>query len=179
MLDASGKLPSGVLEGTLADLGSFDQCLELNQDAANTNGISFTGQYCLLDTRPAFDQNIPFGTGPPPGIKSSDLIWDDSLRLFWATNHLLAFRYGACIPSTCSRSDFEQLVNFLLEPIGMEAMIHSCQTSGQDFSEIDDVQIGISVALLTIVFLVLIGTLTEYYFFTRKGTQNYDDERKR
>lgn len=142
MLDASGKLPSGVLEGTLADLGSFDQCLELDQKAAQAHEITFTGQYCMLDTRPAFDQNIPFGSPPPPGIKSTDLIWDMSLRLFWATNHLLAFRYGACIPSTCSRDDFEQLANFLLEPVGLESTIHSCQTDHQQ--PLDGVQLVIS-----------------------------------
>lgn len=62
--------------------------------------------------RPAFDKNIPLNSNPPPGILESDLVWDRSLQMFWSSNHLLSFRYGACIPSSCSRDDFEQLINY-------------------------------------------------------------------
>ena len=62
--------------------------------------------------RAAFDKNIPLNSNPPPGILESDLVWDRSLQMFWSSNHLLSFRYGACIPSSCSRDDFEQLINY-------------------------------------------------------------------
>ena len=111
MLDASGKLPSGILEGTLTDLGAFDECLAVKSEAVEgTKG--FVGQYCILDMRPAFERNIPLGSDPPPGITANDLVWDQILQRFWSNNDLLSFRYGACIPSTCSREDFDQLANY-------------------------------------------------------------------
>ena len=125
MVDASGKLPSGVLEGTLADLGSFDECLEADGERP------FPSRYCLLDARPAFSRNIPLDSQPPPGIRPSDLVWHESLRLFWASNDLLAFRYGACAPAACAREDLQQLAHALLSPIGMSARVHSCQVAGE------------------------------------------------
>lgn len=110
MLDSSGKLPSGILEGTLTDLGAFDQCLAVKSDREGSG--HFVGQYCLLDMRPAFEQNIPLGSQPPPGITANDLVWDGTLQRFWSNNDLLSFRYGACIPSSCTRDDFDQLVNY-------------------------------------------------------------------
>jgi len=110
MLDASGKLPSGILDGTLTDLGSFDECLDVRSDVEATS--RFVGQYCILDMRPAFEQNIPLGSKPPPGITPNDLVWDHTLQRFWSNNDLLSFRYGACIPSSCTRDDFDQLVNY-------------------------------------------------------------------
>lgn len=91
--------------------GSFDQCLDV-KSISPTNESTFQGQYCLLDMRADFENNIPLDSNPPPGILESDLVWDRSLQMFWSSNHLLSFRYGACIPSSCSRSDFDQLVNY-------------------------------------------------------------------
>lgn len=145
VLDASGKPPSGILDGTLTDLGSFEECLEVKSVG---NISAFTGRYCLLDMRAAFDQNIPLGIAPPPGIKTTDLVWHPALQIFWSRNHLLSFRYGACIPSTCSKEDFQELAAFrkhtttyraalisqhfnktVAEPTGMEVDVHSCQMS--------------------------------------------------
>ena len=71
MLDSSGKMPSGILEATLTDLGAFDQCLSVTSRGVEND---FTGKYCLMDMRPSFDQNIPLGSRPPPGISETDLM---------------------------------------------------------------------------------------------------------
>lgn len=42
MYDATGKLPSGILEGNIYSLGHFDQCLKIKSP---DNKIQ--GQYCL------------------------------------------------------------------------------------------------------------------------------------
>lgn len=42
MLDASSKLPSGMMRGHLHDLGSFDGCLNINSE------YPFTTQYCMV-----------------------------------------------------------------------------------------------------------------------------------
>ncbi|RWS15973.1 uncharacterized protein B4U79_13747 [Dinothrombium tinctorium] len=55
-LDSMGKIPSGLLEGTLSDFGNFDQCL----DAEVTTEVSwigvqpilYKGSYCLVEIEP-------------------------------------------------------------------------------------------------------------------------------
>lgn len=41
MIDASGKVPSGILEGNLIELGNFQQCINIKHD-------DVTGKYCLV-----------------------------------------------------------------------------------------------------------------------------------
>ncbi|GFR30599.1 nose resistant to fluoxetine protein 6, partial [Trichonephila clavata] len=48
MLDATSKLPSGILEGTLSELGAFDQCLDIELPYKN-GSLQFQGQYCGLE----------------------------------------------------------------------------------------------------------------------------------
>lgn len=64
VLDASAKLPSGVLDGTLSDFGDFDQCLEVVK-ADSRKKVQFTGQYCSLDASPilpAMPHRVQFKT---------------------------------------------------------------------------------------------------------------------
>lgn len=45
MVDAWGKMPSGILAGNLYELGNFDQCLSI--DKAMVDAPRIRGQYCL------------------------------------------------------------------------------------------------------------------------------------
>lgn len=45
MIDAWGKLPSGILSGNLYEIGNFDQCLEIDHSTKNFGQLN--GQYCL------------------------------------------------------------------------------------------------------------------------------------
>lgn len=51
MADSWGKIPSGVLQGNLYELGNFDQCLGVMH--VNETGNSFKGQYCLAGIAPS------------------------------------------------------------------------------------------------------------------------------
>ncbi|GFT35124.1 hypothetical protein NPIL_182171, partial [Nephila pilipes] len=51
VVDASGRLPSGTLEGTLTDLGDYDQCLDVIQPKKSKH-VSIQGQYCTLEVQP-------------------------------------------------------------------------------------------------------------------------------
>lgn len=48
MFDAWGKFPSGILLGNQFEFGSFDECLEINN---NENQLTFIGQYCLAQVK--------------------------------------------------------------------------------------------------------------------------------
>ncbi|KAI1303723.1 Nose resistant to fluoxetine protein 6 [Halotydeus destructor] len=159
MLDASGKPPSGILEGTLTDLGAFEQCLSVVSDTPGPD--QFAGRYCLLDLSANFDHDPPLGmASPPPGIKPDDIVWDGSLQIFWSMNRLLSFRYGACIPSTCTGDDLSQMANYFAQPAGMKANVNSCQMDTPQAPDV--VQISIMGTFAAIFFLVILGTSVEY-----------------
>ncbi|KAM7303472.1 uncharacterized protein ISCGN_013428 [Ixodes scapularis] len=56
-LDASAKFPNGLLQGTMADLGAFDECVEtVIYDQFGREDIR--GQYCNVDIRIVNDTSI-------------------------------------------------------------------------------------------------------------------------
>jgi hypothetical protein len=46
VVDATGKIPAGILEGNIMNLGSMDECLDARADEDNE---TFTGKYCLVN----------------------------------------------------------------------------------------------------------------------------------
>lgn len=46
VVDAASKLPPGVMDGRLIDLGGFDQCLSVEAP-----GGLFRGQHCIVETK--------------------------------------------------------------------------------------------------------------------------------
>lgn len=63
-MDASGHLPSGSLDGTLTDLGDYDQCLDVKQPRRNKHS-EIKGQYCTLELKPilpALHQSVTLNT---------------------------------------------------------------------------------------------------------------------
>ena len=47
MIDAWGKIPSGILRGNTFELGNYDQCVEIKHESKKIGNIQ--GQYCLAD----------------------------------------------------------------------------------------------------------------------------------
>lgn len=46
VFDTWGKLPSGILSGSVVDVGDFDQCLKIDRKTSSAIS-SFTSQYCF------------------------------------------------------------------------------------------------------------------------------------
>ncbi|KAK8774063.1 hypothetical protein V5799_011404 [Amblyomma americanum] len=51
-MDSSGKIPDGVLEGTLVALGSYNECVDIVARDEDQEREYFRGQYCALDIKP-------------------------------------------------------------------------------------------------------------------------------
>lgn len=66
VIDSSGKFPPpGVLEGTLTDLGRFDECIQVNHLIEGDNypiSTRIKGQYCSLILRPPLPSRPRFHT---------------------------------------------------------------------------------------------------------------------
>ncbi|XP_076348311.1 uncharacterized protein LOC143245946 [Tachypleus tridentatus] len=56
MVDASGKPFSGLLEGTLTDFGSYEECLNIIVESENPNSEPLRGKYCILEITPNLPQ---------------------------------------------------------------------------------------------------------------------------
>ncbi|GFS76506.1 hypothetical protein NPIL_320681, partial [Nephila pilipes] len=53
-IDATGKLPPGILEGTSFAIGDYDECLDIavgkkDEIPLTPEQTIFTGQYCLIE----------------------------------------------------------------------------------------------------------------------------------
>lgn len=47
MFDSWSKLPSGILEGNLFDLGHFDECVAIKHDTTDETIGHIQGRYCF------------------------------------------------------------------------------------------------------------------------------------
>ena len=80
MLDATGKIPDGLMEGNFNALGSYSECIEIE---AVIEGAGKDGEDHIFSGK--------FG-----GVNQFSVFPN--------------FLYGVCLPSTCSDDDFYQIV---------------------------------------------------------------------
>lgn len=56
MVDSWGKIPPGILNGDLYDLGDFDQCMAASHHINDISG-TFDGQFCLAQIQTPMPDN--------------------------------------------------------------------------------------------------------------------------
>ncbi|KAG8184567.1 hypothetical protein JTE90_007683 [Oedothorax gibbosus] len=165
MLDASGKLSPGLLEGTSSALGDYDECLDVV--SPHKGKRHFTGKYCLLEVK-------------PPGVVV------DALKEYQVTkdkaNHTLAntksfigflrkvrtnpdhviFRMGMCVPSSCDAEGIQSIMSIATDNMDMPVEVVRCE-SKKDF-ELQTHQIVIISIILVFVVVVLLATVIPIFF---------------
>lgn len=105
VITASGQLPKNFFLGTLADLGSFDQCLNNDLKPSSHGLMKFKGQYCLAALEPI----------SPISLNEED---DTRFTHHWSSQspHKFERKYnisiyiGICSPSLCTSSEVENLI---------------------------------------------------------------------
>lgn len=110
MIDSWGRLPAGILQGNLKDLGNYDECIRVDQPMANT-GQSLRGKYCLAK------------------LAGSDM---------GGALATLSIKTAICLPASCTvdhidlllRQLFQQLLNLNIEPQMIKA--GECDTAEQE-----------------------------------------------
>jgi hypothetical protein len=98
VLDSSGRLPIGIIDGTLVSSGDYDQCLDVRTQTDIE--IPFVGQYCTAKlTLPLdLDYNYP-----------NETFYGRALTAF--RNQLTPSVYNAfCVPSICSAKDVKNIL---------------------------------------------------------------------
>ncbi|XP_022654768.1 nose resistant to fluoxetine protein 6-like isoform X4 [Varroa destructor] len=125
MLDATGRPPSGLASGTIADLGQFNQCLKTI--ARDVSGLElFRGQYCSLFLKPTDLASMKrfaekFAPDDPDEVTLD-------LQVFLESNQDVShgLRIGVCVPSTCPSDDLSLLVNSVANDFGLTGSLRGC-----------------------------------------------------
>jgi len=113
-IDSFGRISPGFLYGTVTSFGEFQECLDI-EFPEQFKKSEVVGKYCIL--------RINFPMPPKPkrlqhsspiidlsGTKFEGTIWEQWSRhfnLFYSTN---GFRFGICIPSSCSSQELETVI---------------------------------------------------------------------
>ncbi|XP_067125800.1 nose resistant to fluoxetine protein 6-like [Centruroides vittatus] len=164
MVDAIGKPNSGILKGSLAFLGSYEQCLDIELQKSRKK---FKGQYCTVNFQPIL----------PPKPKYIPL-WNHSLlenepesrtiplseRLSTLNQYFYIFegKFGLCFPSSCNRNEVEQIVNAVLKSINLKSRVYRCEV--KERFQITKEQITVICVLGLFLLLVTLGTVLDYCF---------------
>ncbi|CAH0392931.1 unnamed protein product [Bemisia tabaci] len=98
MLDASSKIPSGLLFGNVVDLGNYDECLAIRSDGFTDHGHSL-GKYCLISA--TFNKTSKDDREHPLTLKDLTGEWT----------------WSVCVPAACSESDVRKQLELSLQNI--------------------------------------------------------------
>lgn len=146
LIDASAKMPHGSIEGTVTNLGDYDECINIQEP-------QLIGKYCMVDVfveRPAIDRPGLFQFGKYH-------FFNQTARFF-----------GLCFPDTCSTSDVRTIVSRVLSPLTVRVTGDiTCDTleSTSYLSKLLSMTKGqiISVlALMAVGAFVFLGTINDF-----------------
>ncbi|XP_015907619.1 O-acyltransferase like protein-like [Parasteatoda tepidariorum] len=163
MVDANGRLPSGSLEGTLTDLGEYDQCLDVEQPKRNKH-VNIRGKYCTLELKPTLPalQNsvtlntkvLDFGNIPIDSVLSD---FAHGSALF----HFMVMRIGVCVPSPCVADDIREMASALLKTAPVEVSVRNCET--KEVTHLTIPQYIVIMIFSIIAIFILTGTVADLY----------------
>ncbi|XP_022241743.1 nose resistant to fluoxetine protein 6-like [Limulus polyphemus] len=177
MFDASGKPPGGLLEGTVTAFGSFDQCLRIwvpKRYLGPNNGV-MQGQYCSVHFQPPLPSRERYDTA----LKTFDLFSNISSKdnlLYELGQHaqyftFIAYRFGICVPSSCTREDVTKVAKKIGEHLDFEAHVIRCETKKP--WRLDWVQIFVCMMLLLVCWLVGTGTVIDLALRNRSSVDTF------
>jgi hypothetical protein len=107
--------PSGLLQGTLTDLGSYDDCVSIKPTYPTDVHIG-VGQYCLIDLNPpSIPKHKPFHNlfhqlfNQTQSNQLNGVFKKLSRKAQYF--HYFSLRVGICLPSACDKEDVKRIVN--------------------------------------------------------------------
>ncbi|KAK4880106.1 hypothetical protein RN001_008252 [Aquatica leii] len=160
MHDASAKIPSGLLNGNVNQLGDFDMCLSVREDA-----LAITGQYCLasLQVHVPKDQYLK----KLHRLLHSHYMLKSNLH---DPGHRVprfsSINWALCVPSSCNAKDVELGVRSIIDDIvnGTNLQVEvavdpiMCQTG-----EIKEISIATYVACALFLVIILLAVASTVY----------------
>ena len=116
VIDSYGRPSPGSLEGSFNSLGDYDECLGVEFPRYFGEETTITGKYCTI----RIDFPVPV---KPNRVKFHDqlgiqlnrthlneTIWGYMTKYLRTAYTVRGFRFGVCIPSTCSADELEPIL---------------------------------------------------------------------
>lgn len=164
MIDASGKYPTGLFQGSLSDLGAYDQCIEtVIRD--EYGGEKVRAQYCNVYIKLGKDMSFLEHV-------------DDALRLshrrtptfsrFQNDDIVHGVKIGLCIVHECKPEDIEAIAGVLITG-DTKVTVTDCATNIPP--EISTTQAAIIGVLGVIAFLMAASTAIDIYLNNTRGDE--------
>ncbi|KAH8318663.1 hypothetical protein KR074_000740, partial [Drosophila pseudoananassae] len=152
MIDSWGTKPAGILKGHLKDLGHYDECVAIEQEALTS---TIVGKYCL-STLP-IQQLLGGGGGGGGGM-------------------MMNVQTAVCFPASCSATNMDTLLRRVYQQLlGVELSANqnlvreqSCKTAERE--ELDGVTIFTIVLLSVFAGAVALSTLYDYFLCEDQST---------
>ncbi|CAG2109485.1 unnamed protein product, partial [Medioppia subpectinata] len=154
MIDANGRLPSGVLKGTLTSFGDFDECIHIHV-ISNENNTRIRGKPLRKQKFESIQLNK---------TQITSKWFEDEVNQWLEVDNYLPFANGICFPSVCHRNEIKLLL-------------------GESFKTSNDPPVRrteISVALIMIelsVLLVITGTIIDIDYGNNNRYNNKSEYR--
>ncbi|KAJ8676409.1 hypothetical protein QAD02_012196 [Eretmocerus hayati] len=168
--DASAKIPPGIINGNIQQLGNYDECLRIK------TGQDFVAQACSASVQ------FEILRGPK---KSRELDMKDLLiqvakasELNFVPDHSVDYEWMWCVPSTCNHSEISEALELALDPLKVDGRLdftvsvtaNSCHTIATDKNSFDITDwFYIGVLLL---FLGILVASTMYDLHLRRSKEN-------
>lgn len=125
VIESIGRFPVGLLSGTSASFGDFDQCLAVKVLDDDQEKIKLQGKYCLVEfsypvpslkpgERLRFNDDTPFALLKSTLANQTDIKMSRDIETL--IRRLVYFSYttkiynGICIPNACMGADIEVLI---------------------------------------------------------------------
>ncbi|GAB0098837.1 uncharacterized protein DMENIID0001_146410 [Sergentomyia squamirostris] len=115
MLDATGKISSGLLHGNINQLGNFDLCTDIATRIKVTekDSVRIQGKYCLASVElQAEQENLKL---PLHMIQGKSLLRSSLADPTHFLPRFTVFNWGICVPAACKASDIEAYLEDTLD----------------------------------------------------------------
>ncbi|CAG9791791.1 unnamed protein product [Diatraea saccharalis] len=185
MLDATAKIPSGLLQGNGLQLGDYDQCLSSRARVQLESGnvVKVQGQYCLasLDVKAEHpDLELPVHLAQAKNLIKSRI--DDPGHF---VPRFSTLRWGVCVPTACAPEDVEVVLKDALKHYqhtsGLVVRIKvdptDCHTLDADWWERWlELPTILTLSLYAFVVLLVFVATVQDFISRKKSTKTKEDE---
>ncbi|KAL1440572.1 hypothetical protein MTO96_001128 [Rhipicephalus appendiculatus] len=160
-MDASGKLPEGLLEGRMASIGSYDECLDLIAEYKTQE--LYRGKYCTVFLSSGHNVQEMFNNETDASAHLSTLLRHPKRMtriVYRVSPQSRKFRLGVCVPSVCTLDDVQNVVaHTSSKSIGAKTQVSRCVVK-EDVS-ISGLQVFLIIALCVLVSIILVATVLD------------------
>jgi len=154
MLDASGKLPSGIGQGNQYELGSYEECIRVHYNPNQED--SFRAKYCKGYIKPHLNNEK----------EDDEDDEDDPMGSIMGAvySSYRGFSWGVCVPENCSAEDIETHVKSIFPNGEVTGRFYNsrCFNGHQDI-QFDTLDLIFTWIILTLSLVIIISTAKDLF----------------